>query len=271
MKTTNPLLITRICLGVVAAAMAVAIPAMLERSHSQRRETQALRADLRRASDDIQRLEEEKAGVSAELARDRDQLQQLETELACAQEDKSTAKEEAAPPTPPRPVKIRAYLGNQCVGMGWLVSSGVSKDPNTGAVTYEPVVILDEAIKQNFVTYRTNFVEREVSRSTTVNYNYPWVYYYPVVFTARTNKASFDPVPTPKTPAPTLFQPQNSKPFLSTTIQRPTDKPFLPAVSRLPSSPSPNRQSWSGALPPQTGVGIDPGKRPFAGWAPPGS
>ena len=115
------------------------------------------------------------------------------------------------------------------------------------------------------------FVEREVSRSTTVNYNYPWLYYYPVVFVARTNRASCDVGQSPKTPPPKSVQPQNPVPPMSTAIQRPTDKPFLPAVIRAQSLPSQNRPTWSGGFQPLAGGVIEPAKRSPAVWVPPGS
>jgi len=252
-------------MGVAVAAVAATLVGVLDENRMLRREIEKARADVLKAADQIKGLEAEKGDMIVELTGQRDERQRAEDERAETKEAASKTNEIAAP----RPVKVRTFLGNQYVGMSWLVPSGVSKDPRTGALTYEPVLILDESLRQNLVTYRTNVVEREVSRATTVNYNYPWIYYYPVGFVIATNKAvRRDPPKTPTTPPPTARQPQDSRPFLSTAVRPPTDNPFLPAMPQAQSVALQNRFSSSGGFQPQSGGMNESARKPPAVWTP---
>jgi len=174
MKTTNLLWTVCILLMVGFAAVAATLRGIYDDNRRLLAEIQALRADSQRAAEEIKQLENQKADLAAELASKRDQLQDAQTEPAEAKETNIRTNEVVVSPSTPRPVRVRTFLGNRYVGMSWLAPSGISKNPKTGAVTYEPVLVLDETVKQSLVVYETNVVEREVARSTTVNYNYPW-------------------------------------------------------------------------------------------------
>ncbi len=259
MKTTN--LTVCILLTVGFAAVAATLRGIYDDNRRLLTEIQTLRADLQRGAEEIKQLENQKADLAVELASKRDQLQDAQTEPAEASEANSRTNEVVVSPWTPRPVKVRTFLDNRYVGMSWLAPSGISKDPKTGAVTYEPVLVLDETVKQSLVVYKTNVVEREVARSTTVNYNYPWPGYYPVVFFAGTNKATHrNPRQIPGTPPPIQLQPQNSKPLANTTFPTSTWSPL-----------SQNRSTWSGASQPQASPLIDLGRKLPAVWVPPGS
>jgi len=263
MNTTNLLWIICISLGVAVAAVAATMVGLLEDNRNLRREIGTARSELKRVGEEVKELDAEKGDLNAELASQRDELQKAESDLADAKETNSMTN---AAPTP-RPVKVRTYLANQYVGMSWLVPSGLSKDPKTGVVTYEPILVLEDSVRQNLVSYKTNVVEREVSGYTTVNYNYPWVYYYPIAFFVGTNRTPHCaggnmPQTVPSDPP----RPQNSQPFFSTTIHPPTTKPFLPAI-RQP-LPSPNRVGWAGGFQQPTSGPGDPTKKALSVWVP---
>src|SRR5437879_1378999 len=229
MKTTNLLWTVCILLTVGFAAVAATLRGIYEDNRRLLTEIQTLRADLQRAAEEIKQLENLRADLAAELASKRDQLQDAQTEPAEARETNIRTNEVVVSPSTPRPVRVRTFLGNRYVGMSWLAPSGISKDPKTGAVTYEPVLVLDETVKQSLVVYETNVVEREVARSTTVNYNYPWPGYYQVVFAAGTKKPPHHipsnlpgrpPAlrchpPTPKRPQNATFRAQPPSTFLA--------------------------------------------------------
>ena len=256
MKTTDLLWVICISLGITVAAVAATMVGLFQDNRNLRREIASARAELGRVGAERKELEAEKGELNAELANQRDELQKAESDLADAKEPNPTTNAVAAP----RPVKVRTFLANQYVGMSWLVPSGASKDARTGVVTYEPVVLLDDSVRQNLVTYKTNVVEREVSRATTVNYNYPWFYYYPVAVVVGTNKAAHcDGGRAPNTLSMAPPPPQNSKPFLSATVQPPTAKPFLPTLNQQ--VPSPNRVGWGGNFQRPTSGMVDPARK----------
>lgn len=269
MKTTKLLWTLCISLTVAMTFIATAMVGVFQENRDLRREMQSSRADLERVSGDLGTEKSRKDELAAQLEQKCGELQQAERDLADAREPVSRPNDSGG--AVPRPVKIRTFLGNQYVGMGWLVSSGASKDPKTGLVTYEPILFLDETAKQNLVNYKTNVVEREVARATTVNYNYPWTYYYPVFVPVGTNRAGrcnppqSSPPPTSVSPP---LQPQESKPFLSTTFQPPTDKPFLPVIHQATAVPIQNR--FGGGAVPSAGGGVM-GRKPAALPVPPGS
>ena len=272
MKTTNLLWTVCILLTVGFAAVAATLRGIYDDNRRLLAEIQALRADSQRAAEEIKQLENQKADLAAELASKRDQLQDAQTEPLEAKETNIRTNEVVVSPSTPRPVRVRTFLGNRYVGMSWLAPSGISKDPKTGAVTYEPVVVLDETVKQSLVVYKTNVVEREVARSTTVNYNYPWPGYYPVFFAAGTNRATHrNPRQIPGTPPPIQLPPQNPKPLPNAVFRTLAHEAFLPAVNQTLSPPSQNRSTWSGAFQPQNSPLIDFGRKLPAVWVPPGS
>ncbi len=269
MRTTNLLWTICISLGVGVAAVAATLVGVFEENRNLRREIRIAQADAQRVADELQGLEAEKGDLTAELSDKRDELQKAQSELADVKETQSRTKEVAASSATPRPIKVRTYLGNQYLGMSWLIPSGVSRDAKSGAVTYEPVLVLDDSIKQNLVTYKTNVIEREVA--TTVNYSYPWTYYYPVpVLIGGHHRATNCNVsPMPGTLPPKSRQPQDSQLFLNSRFQPPTDKPFLPALPLTQSVPPQNRLVLSGGVQPRTARLTDPGNKPLAVWVPP--
>ena len=272
MKTTNLLWTVCILLTVGFAVVAAALRGIYDDNRRLLTEIHTLRTDSQRAAEEIKQLENRKADLAAELASKRDPLPEAQTEPAEARETNTRTNEFVVSPSTPRPVKVRTFLDNRYVGMSWLAPSGVSKDPKTGAVTYEPVVVLDETVKQSLVVYQTNVVEREVARSTTVNYNYPWPGYYPVFFAAGTNRATHrNPRQIPGTPPPIQLPPQNPKPLPNAVFRTLAHEAFLPAVNQTLSPPSQNRSTWSGAFQPQNSPLIDFGRKLPAVWVPPGS
>ena len=64
---------------------------------------------------------------------------------------------------------VKAYLGDQYLGTAVMYQRNVATDPETGKVTFEPLLILDPSLKNKFTKVETKLVEREVVRN---NSNY---------------------------------------------------------------------------------------------------
>lgn len=148
--------------------------------HNQRGNTQAMErviADLTeragKLENELTTLREREARREAEAA-----SQRAEAELASV---KTAATNHAkAKPVQPQPFQARAYVGNDYLGMAWVIPSNVKPHPETGEYRFEPVIWIDERNRKAFT--QTNVVEREVVRntSTTQVYQQPYWYGYPV-------------------------------------------------------------------------------------------
>lgn len=276
---TNLLGTLCIALGLGVAAVAAVTVGVYQDNRGLRRELQSARGDRDRVDAQLGAAEGRKRELAAQLEAKSGELEQAERDLADAKD--AADRETAAPPpatlAPPRPAKIRVFSGNQNIGTGWLVYSGGAKDARSGQAIYEPILLLDDASRQ--VLAKTNVVEREVARSTTVNYNYPWLYYYPVLVPVGTNRhvrcdppASL-PVTAPgQNPPPATRPTRESRSFQSTTVQALADRSFLPVVHQAPAQvPSIQAQGFGGrAAAPVGVVAADPTRKSSGLGVPPG-
>jgi hypothetical protein len=170
-----------------------------------RAENRALHLSLLDVSTKLHALERDQTAADARVAQAQREVQALKSRIEHDEAAQIRARETAAPP---RPYQARAFLGDRLVGTGWLVPRNVSRDPRTGQVTFEPAIVLDETLKEAFVTYRTNVVEREVYRSTAVNntyYSTPVLYGLPLVH--KTPLCPPGQNPPPVQPAPPVMAP----------------------------------------------------------------
>jgi hypothetical protein len=241
MKLRNLTLLLAAGLGTVTVASTVVTVATLLDNRQLRREVREARLEGNRAAAEARRQEEQDREVAA---RD-EQLRNRETELA---ELQSRATNNApAPAAAARPVRVRTYLGQRYLGLAWIVPGQAAKDPATGQMAYEPVVLMDESIREAVGVSKTNVVEREVVRPTTVNYNYSYPYqiWWPVVWAPATKPKGGSPPRSPRIPPPGTRAPQDGEPFLSTKFYQPPEKPFLPSLP--PSTrPGPGNASAGG-------------------------
>jgi hypothetical protein len=226
MKLRNLTLLLAASLGTVALACAVVTVATLLDNRQLRREIREARLEGNRAAAEAQRNGDQ----DRELAAREEQLRNVEAELA---ELRSRAITNApAPAAAARPVRVRTYLGQRYLGLAWIVPGQAAKDPATGQMAYEPVVLMDESIREAVGVSKTNIVEREVVRPTTVNYNYSYPYqiWWPVVWAPATRAKEGPPHRAPRIPPPGTRAPQEGEPFLSTRFYQPPEKPFLPSL-----------------------------------------
>ena len=279
MKIKSLLVTIGLCLTILSSAMALITIAAVLDNHGLRRELRTVRTDLDRARIEVSQVRRDTTEASERLAAKQNELQELEKEFSRLKVAK--ASDEASASAAPRAYRLRAYLGNQYLGMAWMVPSVRPKAAESGQWAYEPVVVLDESLKRNFVVHKTNLVEREVSRETTVNYNYAYPYYFPVfIWKGSTNPSpncdtNWIPVqPKPPSQVSTaILNPPSSKPPLATRAFVPKERQFLPAANQVRTEPirvQANLAPGVGNPQPQSIVTADRQRRTTQPWSPSG-
>jgi len=242
MKTNNLLTTAGVCLTIFTSSLVLIAVVVVQDNRELRKELRALRTDLQESRTAVGQLRQETDDATAQLVAKRDELEELEEELARSRPAHPKSAETAAASTAPRAFRVRTYLGGRFIGMAWMVPSPLPKDAESGQVSYEPVLVLDESLKSNLESRPTNVVDREVSRATTVNYNYAYPYYYPVFVgnggnrppNCQTNQIPAQPtLPAPPRSPPGIFNPVNSKPFLPGKPFLPPEKPFRPSSNQV--------------------------------------
>jgi hypothetical protein len=109
-------------------------------------------------------------------------LTKAEAPSAAAESDTVTTNTAPAGPVQPQPFQARAYVGNDYLGIAWVIPSNVKEHAESGEYRFEPVIWIDAKARQAFT--QTNVVEREVVRHNTYNHTYayqqPYWYGYPL-------------------------------------------------------------------------------------------
>lgn len=239
MKTKSLMATLGVCLTIVTSTLVLIAVVVVRDNRELRRELRTLCTDMNRASIEAVQLRAESADAMTQLAAKHDELEELEESVAKSNATAPKESDDAVASTAPRTWRVRAYLGGQYLGMAWMVPTALPKDAESGRVLYEPVLVLDESLKGKFAANSADRVEREVSRATTVNYNYAYPYYYPVLIGkpgnhppgCETNQPPVPSKPQPQLP-PGIFNPVNSKPFVPGKPFLPKEKPFQPRVNQ---------------------------------------
>jgi hypothetical protein len=263
MKTRNLLAAAFICGGVISVLLALFVVVMFLENRALRAELQGLREEAYQATAEAGRLRTESAQASEERVSLRARLTQLEREAAQAPAEATNPPALVMTGASPRALRIRTYLGSQPVGSSWLVPTPTRTNSATGQTTYEPVVVLDESARGSLVAYKTNVVERDVYRATTVNHHYPWGYPYnygwwPAVWVAGTNQNRVcPPQPSPHPPPVTKPMPEEPGVFFPRTVWKPSDNLFMPSLPKPPPTPLLVRAGSGGVrgTPPQSRMG----------------
>lgn len=196
------------------------------------------RANSRTLEKVIAELTERSHGLEAEVKNLRQQIATQQVEHASATRPETGAEPSsdattnfpAAKAIQPQPFQARAYVGNDYLGMAWVIPSRVKQDTETGEYQFEPVIWIDQKARGAFT--KTNIVEREVVLNEAYNesQSIPQSYWYGYPVWVRPNRFHEHPVQPPKTPP----------------VARPTvpsgGGPWSPAISRPPLVPSPQRR-----------------------------
>jgi hypothetical protein len=225
-----PMRIRTVLMGSIVSAMAVTVAVgamavvLLIENRDLRSELRITRVNLEQALLERDASVEVNRVARDDLAAQSKRMDELATELEQVKARSEESRlETAETPGPLRAQRVRAYLGNQQVGMGWLLPAQIRTNAVDGPVMYEPAILLDEAVRSRVGVTRTNVVERDVSRTTTVNYNYPQAYSaaWPIYWVrpGRPSRPGHDP----STPAPAEPErpPTVQSPFLSTRTWHP--------------------------------------------------
>ena len=169
-------------LGILLSSLTAILIFEFKVNRDLRAENRNLLAEAQQASAKMEALAAEKTEASEKLSAKEKEVDVLQNKPANAE----AAKEAKDSSASPRALQVKAYLGREYLGMAWLVPTKISKDPETGVVTSEPVVVMSESLKKTFTEVRTSVVDREVPVNSSVNYNYypnpnygyPYYWYY---------------------------------------------------------------------------------------------
>ena len=214
--------------GILFTTLAVILLVELKDNRGLRAENRNLWAGLQQTNVKLQALAAENAAASDKLSAKESEVDELQGKLAVKDEP---AKDPKAGTAPPLAYQVRAYLGREFLGMVWIVPSKIAKDPETGAFTSEPVVVLNEGLKKAFTELRTNVVEREVPVSSSVSYNYypnPYYWYYPAVFSTNGGTITNFPAKSNPRPATSVRVQTGGSPWSPVTV---IPSPAAPAPS----------------------------------------
>jgi len=194
------------CLALVTVGIVVLLTWQSRVNRQLVGDNSQLSRELRQSQDTVATLTAEKTGISDKLAA----LEHREKELR----DRVDSLEEATE-APPRPYRVRTFVGRENIGEAWMVPVNVTRDTQSGRYLFEPVLVIDESARDHFTAYRTNVVEREVYTTEVYQdgYDYPYVYYATPGRPGGTNRPPYRPGrPTrPEAPAPSASPQPNAR------------------------------------------------------------
>ena len=238
MKIRDLTILLATSFGAIATVSTIVTVMVLLDNRELRQDMRDMRQSWNAATGESQQLKQERSEAESAFSAQGERLKKVEAELAALKSSLPTNG--PASVGTPRAYRAPVFLGQQFLGQGWVAPGQAAKDPNTGQVSYEPVVLLDPSVRAGIAAGKTNVIEREVPTPTTVNYNYPYPYYYwwwPTYWTFGTNgNAGGPPEKPPRFPPPVTRAPPEGGLFLPTKFYRPSEKPFLPPVPQSPAA-----------------------------------
>jgi hypothetical protein len=161
-------------------------------------------------------------------------LKKLEAELAGLRSDLAT---NVATPAA-RAYRAPVFMGQTYLGQGWVALRDLATNSRTGSGRYEPVVVLDPAVRAGLAGGRSNVIERAIPTPTTVNYNYPYPYYdygwWPAYWAYSTNSGYNHPSDCPPSSPPTVQPLPASQSVVTAASFSPPGRPGVLPVSRAP-------------------------------------
>lgn len=235
------LIISTVGLAIVGLVAGGGLLFELHANRDLRASNRALETELRVAQKTLEALRKENQEIAEQLAKTQDASAVLQKRIAEIEAD--GAKDSEAPMAPPvvAPYQVPAYLGQTYLGPAWVVPRNFRMDTNAQRYVYEPVVWLDENLRNNFVVHHTNVVEREVETTYVQNSYYP----QPLYFLSSSHRHHRGPVQLPSVPR----------------SPSPPQAPQVPSAPQLPVSgmqPTARFNPGSGATTPQR-LGISAG------------
>ncbi len=215
-------------LTVLTTALALSVTVLLMLLAWQYHQNRQMRFAYVQVREELQHSREMASALTAEKNDTADKLTALaarEIELRKRVDSLETAAQSL-----PRPYRVRTFVGQANVGEAWMVPHNVTRDPDSGRYTFEPLLVIDESAKHHFTQHHTNVVEREVYRTEIYQNDVPYPYYY-YATPGRPSRPGHPPGrPEPPT-APEPYQP-------STTPQPDARaRLFAPPMSTVESRP----------------------------------
>lgn len=192
-----------------------------------------LQGELRAAQDGLDVLRAENRTISEDLARIRSSFEESQARLLEANASMAAAVSNLPPVIPS--YRANTFIGQTFLGQAWVIPHNVRMDTNTQRYIYDPVVLLDESLRNSLVVHHTNVVEYPVETQTSYNYNntyYPTPIYY---FGNPGYRPKPDPLP------PTL-QPPAQLPYPAPPAFNPGSGKVIPQKLGTPSGQIKTRQ-----------------------------
>jgi hypothetical protein len=246
MKTI--LVVISSCLAVLTACVGSAVIQARQQAEANQRAAAELREQNQELSAQISTLAADKARLETTLQTQAAANKTLQEQLEQQRPEIQTAPE---PVPPPKPFRVPTYLGRELLGDAWLVPRNFAQDPETGRVSYEPVILLDEKLRERFTArvYETNYVAQPVPVADTGNYIPPNNYYYPVYYAVdngrrpdRPNRPPHRPPNQPPSRPTFPAVPGNNSPWGSVFVPPRFSPPPTPSIFVPPSASSISQQ-----------------------------
>jgi hypothetical protein len=129
----------------------------------QEMQNRNLQAALGAAQDRLERLESGQTEMTQKLHAARQRADKYEAELTRQREESASKSSEPPEIRVPQPQPVKTYLGGQYIGQGWMIPSNLSTNSDTGQISYEPVLRLDERLHGRLRESQTAQSPREVN------------------------------------------------------------------------------------------------------------
>lgn len=194
-------IISTACLAIIGLAASVGLVVESRANRDLRAASRKLETELRVAQKTLDALHAKNQEIAKQLAQSQDASASLQKRIGEIETD--GAKNSDVPAALPvvAPYQVPAYLGQTYLGPAWVIPRNFRMDTNAQRYVYEPVIWLDENLRNNFVVQHTNVVEREVETTYVHNSYYP----QPLFFFTSSGRRHRDPVQhpaMPQSPAP---------------------------------------------------------------------
>lgn len=221
-------------LGTIAAASVIVTGVVLFDNRALQQEMRDLRRDWSAQTADRLQLQQERAEAEGTASTQGERLKQLEAELAGLRSDLATNGLSATA----RAYRAPVFMGQTYLGQGWVALRDLATNSRTGPGRYEPVVVLDPAVRAGLAGGKSNVIERPIPTPTTVNYNYPYPYYgygwWPAYWAYATNSGHDRPSEVPPSSPPTVQPMPASQSTVTTASFSPPGRPVVLPTSRAP-------------------------------------
>jgi hypothetical protein len=172
------LIISTACLAIIGVGVTVTLLVELRSNRDLRAASVKMEAELRAAQKTLHTLRADNQEIAKQLAVSQEASGLLQTRILEIEAAGGNNSETATAPPIVAPYQVQAYLGQTYLGQAWIIPRNFRMDAKAKRYVYEPVVWLDENLRDGIAVHHTNVVEREVETAYVNNSYYPQPVYY---------------------------------------------------------------------------------------------